>query len=153
MASKVRGLYFEEFNVNDEFHSGFRTVAEEDIDGFAELTGDKNRIHTDPVFASSSIYGERIAHGLLSLSLVSGLAVNTGFARDTAVALRSIEWKFSQAVKIGDTIQASYSVIQKKELAGQQYGLVKFKVIVENQNAERIQSGNWLLLIQKKPSG
>ena len=60
-----RGLYFEEFNVGDTVTSAGRTITEGDIVNFAALSGDWNAIHVDAEFAKGSMFGERIAHGLL----------------------------------------------------------------------------------------
>ena len=69
----MAGLYFEEFSVGQKFNTVGRTVSEGDIFNFAGLTGDFNQIHTDAAFAAKTQFGQRIAHALLSLSLVTGL--------------------------------------------------------------------------------
>ncbi|MBI4241201.1 MAG: acyl dehydratase, partial [Candidatus Rokubacteria bacterium] len=65
--------YFEEIQVGEEYLSPGRTVTEADIVIFAGLSGDYNVLHTDAEFMKSSIFGERIAHGLLGLGIQSGL--------------------------------------------------------------------------------
>src|SRR5207247_4536347 len=57
--------YFDEIEVGEEFESPGRTVTETDIVLFAGLSGDYNVLHTDAEFMKKSIFGERIAHGLL----------------------------------------------------------------------------------------
>ena len=99
-----RGLYFEEFNVGDTVTSAGRTITEADIVSFAALSGDWNAIHVDAEFARSQMFGERIAHGLLGLSIASGLAVRLGFIEDTVIAFMGLDWKFRAPIKIGDTI-------------------------------------------------
>src|SRR5512139_2530917 len=99
-----RGLYFEEFNVGDVANTQGRTITEADIVNFAMLSGDWNTIHTDVEYAKQTMFGERIAHGMLGLSIATGLAVQLGFINETVIAFRSIEWKFSAPMKIGDTI-------------------------------------------------
>ena len=149
MKNKGKGRKFSGFSVGDVFQSGERKIKESDLINFAELTGDKNRIHVDPVFAAESIYGQRVAHGLLGLSVIGGLAVETGFTKDTAIALRNVEWKFRKAVFIGDTIRAEFKVSDKKDLPGQEYGFIKFQVTALNQKDEKVQTGSWTLLILK----
>jgi acyl dehydratase len=73
-----RGRYFEEFQVGDRLRTRARTITEGDIVTFAGVSGDFNSIHTDEVYATQSGFGRRVAHGLLGLSIVSGLAVRTG---------------------------------------------------------------------------
>jgi 3-hydroxybutyryl-CoA dehydratase len=149
MEYKSRGLYFEDFKVGEEFVSAKRTITEHDIEEFAGLTGDYNPIHTDTVFAENSIFGERVAHGLLGLSIVSGLAARLGFTEETNIAWRSIKWKFKLPIKIMDTIQASYKVGRKKDL-GENSGAINFVVKVTNQNGQIVQTGSWLILIKKR---
>jgi len=69
-----RGRYFEEMTVGDTVKSPGRTITETDIMLFAGPTGDYNPLHTDAEYAKTTIYGKRIAHGLLGLSVASGLA-------------------------------------------------------------------------------
>ena len=74
----MAGLYFEEFSVGQKVTTVGRTISEADIFNFAGLTGDFNQIHTDAAFASKTQFGQRIAHGLLGLSIATGLIMRTG---------------------------------------------------------------------------
>src|SRR3954447_1047320 len=99
-----RGLYFEEFVVGDEAATPSRTITETDIVQFAGLSSDWNPLHTDAEFAAATPFGQRIAHGLLGLSIASGLMARLGHIDGTAIAFRGIEeWKFSKPIYIGDT--------------------------------------------------
>ena len=70
--------FFDEIEVGEESESPGRTVTEADIVLFAGLSGDYNILHTDAEFMKSSIFGERIAHGLLGLAIQSGLFTRAG---------------------------------------------------------------------------
>ena len=83
----VAGLYFEEFSVGDSITSQGRTVTEADIVNFAMLSGDWNPLHTDAEIAKSTVFGERIAHGMLVLSMATGLADRMGFINGTAILI------------------------------------------------------------------
>jgi acyl dehydratase len=103
------GLYFEEFSVEQKVVTEKRTITENDIMTFATLSGDDNRIHTDPEFSKTTIFGKQIAHGLLGLSIASGLAWQTGIMDGTVMAFREVnEWKFVKPVFIGETQVATY---------------------------------------------
>src|SRR5690606_28818837 len=92
--ARPTGLYFEEFQVGDEVTSTGRTITETDIVNFAALSGDWNLIHTDAEYSRDHPFGQRVAHGLLILSIASGLAVRMNFLEGTTLAFRSIsEWK------------------------------------------------------------
>jgi 3-hydroxybutyryl-CoA dehydratase len=142
------GRYFEEFEVGESIETPARTITEADVVTFAGLSGDYNPLHTDAEFAKETMFGERVAHGLLGLSVVSGLAWRTGFMEGTADALISVETKFRNPVKFGDTIRARFEVKQKKEMRRMGGGFVTFSVVVLNQRDETIQKGEWMVLIR-----
>ena len=96
--------YFDEIEVGEEYESPGRTVTEADIVLFAGVSGDYNILHTDAEFMKSSIFGERIAHGLLGLSIQSGL-LSRGMQAYAALGQTGIRWKFKNPIKIGDTIR------------------------------------------------
>ena len=148
-----RGLYFEEFNVDDTVTSAARTITEADIVSFAALSGDWNAIHVDAEYAKSGMFGERIAHGLLGLSVASGLAVQLGFIEGTVIAFMGIDWKFRGAIKIGDTIHVRAQIAEKKPMPRLGGGLVTFNVEVLNQRGETTQKGTWSMLLKMKPVG
>jgi 3-hydroxybutyryl-CoA dehydratase len=147
-----RGLYFEEFNVGDTVSSAARTITEADIVGFAALSGDWNAIHVDAEFAKGSMFGERIAHGLLGLSIASGLAVRLGFIEDTVIAFMGLDWKFRAPIKIGDTIHMLAQIAEKKPMPRLGGGLVTLNVEVLNQRGETTQKGTWSMLMKLKPA-
>ena len=148
-----RGLYFEEFNVGDTVTSAGRTITEGDIVNFAALSGDWNAIHVDAEYAKNGMFGERIAHGLLGLSIASGLAVQLGFIENTVLAFRGVNWTFSGPIKIGDTIRTRAQIAEKKPMPRLGGGLVTFSVEVLNQRGEMTQKGTWSMLIKMKPIG
>lgn len=147
----VRGLYFEQFEIDMEITSQGRTITEADISAFAGLSGDHNQIHTDEVYASNTIFGQRVAHGLLVTSIVSGLAVQTGFMEGTVIAFREIsQWKFSHPVFIGDTITVVIKVTQTKKMSRLNGGAVTFSLDVYNQNNSVVQRGEWVILFKSQ---
>jgi acyl dehydratase len=149
--TRPQGYYFEEFEIGHVIESAARTITETDVVLFAGLSGDYNQLHTDAEFAKGTLFGERVAHGLLGLSIASGLASRLGFIEGTAQAFRELAWKFSGPIKIGDTIRARFEVRQKKETRRLGGGLVTFDVAVLNQRDEVVQKGTWKALIQSAP--
>ncbi len=145
------GRYFEEFEIGESIETPARTITEADVVTFAGLSGDYNPLHTDAEFAKETMFGERVAHGLLGLSIVSGLAWRTGFMEGTADALISVETKFRNPVKFGDTIRARFEVKQKKAMKRMGGGFVTFSIVVLNQRDETIQKGDWTVLIRSAP--
>ncbi len=148
-----RGLYFEEFEVGQQIITPARTVTENDIVTFAGLSGDFNAIHTDAEFSRTTPYGQRIAHGLLGLSIASGLAMRTGFMEGTVMAFREInEWKFTRPIMIGDTIHVIINVIETKAMPRLGGGLIVINLDVKNQREETTMKGAWTALMAGRPA-
>jgi 3-hydroxybutyryl-CoA dehydratase len=143
-----RSLYFEEFEVGQSITSVGRTITETDIVNFAGITGDWTQMHTNAEYAAQHPFGQRVAHGLLGLSIASAMAVRLGFVEDTVLAFREIgEWKFSLPIFIGDTIHIRATVTDTKPLRRLGGGQVTFKVEVLNQRGQIVQRGTWGLLV------
>ena len=144
--AKPRGLYFEEFEIGDQVEGVGRTITETDVVNFAGISADWNLIHTDAEYSAKGMFGQRVAHGLLILSIASGQAVRLGFMEDTILAFRGLEWKFQRPVFIGDTIRLRVTVEEKKDMRRIGGGLVIFKMEVINQKNEVCQRGTWEIL-------
>ena len=151
---KPRGLYFEEFQPAQKIITAGRTVTEADVVNFAGLSGDYNQMHVDEAYSQKTTFGKRVAHGLLVVSIVSGLAVQTGVMEGTVMAFREInEWKFARPVFFGDTVHAVLEVREKKELRRIGGGSVTIELDVINQNDEVVMKGVWVVLIATRPNG
>ena len=146
--ARPRGLYFEEFQPGDSVESVGRTVTEADIVNFAGLSGDYNLIHTDAEYSKGQLFGQRVAHGLLVLSIASGLAVRLGFMDDTVMAFRGLEWKFTAPVFAGDTIRVRVTIEEVKPIARLGGGQVAIKMEVLNQRNEVVNRGVWQVLLK-----
>ncbi len=148
----MAGLYFEEFSVGQSVTTLSRTVGEDAINTFAGLTGDYNQIHTDAEFAKAAPFGQRIAHGLLGMSIGVGLIMRTGMLEGTVLAFREIEeWKFVKPVFIGDTIHAVLVIKETKALPRIGGGALIAEVEIRNQKEEVLQKGTLNLLMLSKP--
>jgi acyl dehydratase len=117
---------------------------------FAALTGDYNRIHTDAEYMKSSIFGERIAHGLLGLSLVNGLKYRTDYDSDGVLAFLGLTWKFSGPIRFGDTIHAVIRIAAKRETSKPDRGIMIQSIQVFNQRGEVIQEGEFTSMIKRR---
>ncbi len=147
-----RGRYFEEFEVGQKIMTVGRTVTENDIVTFAGLSGDYNQIHTDVEYSKATTYGQRIAHGLLGISIASGLAMRTGILENTVIFFREINnWKFIKSIFIGDTIHVEMEVVETKALPRIGGGSVVITLDVKKQSGETVMKGNWTVLVMSKP--
>jgi len=149
---KPSGRYFEEFREGEEFVTASRTVTEADIVTFAGLSGDYNQLHTDEEFAKQTVFGGRIAHGFLGLSISSGLTDRLKHLEGTAMAFLGLTWKFTGPIKIGDTIKVRQVVSEKKETSKKDRGVIVFDMKILNQRGESVQEGQQSIMVRRRPS-
>jgi acyl dehydratase len=140
--------FWEEIEVGEQYESPGRTVTEADIVLFAGLSGDYNVLHTDAEFMKTSIFGERIAHGLLGLAIQSGLLARA-MPPYATIGFGSLRWKFKAPIKIGDTIRVRARVVSKKETKPDR-GLVVLERTVLNQRDEVVQEGATDLVVERR---
>jgi 3-hydroxybutyryl-CoA dehydratase len=148
----MAGLYFEEFNVGQKITTLGRTISESDIMTFAGLSGDYNQIHTDAEYSKTTMFGQRISHGILGLAIASGLAMRTGIMDGTVMAFREInDWKFIKPIFIGDTVRAELNITEAKALPRIGGGSISLLVEIKNQSGDVCQRGTWTMLVASKP--
>jgi acyl dehydratase len=142
--------YFEEIQVGSEYVSPGRTVTEADIVAFAGLSGDYNVLHTDAEFMRTSIFGERIAHGLLGLAIQSGLGTRAMARPFATIAFLGLRWRFKGPIKIGDTIKVRIKVSDKRETSKPDRGIVVLQRSVTNQRGEVVQEGETEIMVERQ---
>lgn len=146
----MTSLYYEDFKVGQEFLTKRRTVTEADITIFAGLSGDHSPIHTDELFAKETPFGTRIAQGALGLSIATGLIVQMGLTEETALALLEITCKFTDAIRIGDTVHVRQVVEEKRETSKPGRGIVTIRYDLINQNGKVALTGVEKLMIKTR---
>lgn len=145
--------FLEDWKVGETFITKGKTVGESDVNMFAGLTGDHHQNHTDARYMKDSIFGERIAHGLLGLAIAHGLMIQLNIITDNSIALLGIEdWKFHKAIRFGDTIYVKVTVQDIIfSRSKQDRGVLKLFFEVMNQEDELVQSGCKVLMMKRKP--
>ena len=146
----MNALYYEDFHTGQEFITKARTVTEADIVNFAALSWDTNPLHTDREFAAGTIFGERIAHGLLGIVIHSGLSQMLGIMEGTLLAFLGMTWEFLGPIFIGDTIHVIQRVKEMRETSKPDRGLITFEKELVNQRGEIVQKGTTTVLMAKK---
>ena len=101
------GTFFEDLQVGQTASLG-KTISEADIPMYAAVSTDTNPIHLDAEAAKASIFGERIAHGMLSAGLISAV-LGTRLPGPGSLYMRQ-SLRFAAPVKIGDTVTATVTV-------------------------------------------
>jgi 3-hydroxybutyryl-CoA dehydratase len=132
MTTKGKSIY--ELKVGDSAQIS-KTITEEVINDFAKVTGDFNPLHLDQGYAEKTIFKGRIAHGLLSVGLLSSILGNILPGHGTIYL--SQEVKFLAPVRIGDTITARVEVI---ELVPEK-NRAKFRTTCMNQDGKIVVDG------------
>lgn len=117
-----------------------KTISEFDIYQFAGITGDFNPMHIDEEFADTTIFEDRIAHGLLTGSFISTV-LGMKLPGPNSIYL-SQSFKFTAPVKVGDTIKAIVEVIEKRD----DKRLIKLKTQVWNQRKQMVVDGEALVM-------
>jgi acyl dehydratase len=123
---------FDALTVGDRFRSGERAINETDVMVFSALSGDWHPQHSDAEWAASSPFGERIAHGMLVLSLAVGLVP---FDPERVLALRRItDVVFKRPVRLGERISVACELGALRPI-DERAGLVDFNWSVSNQES------------------
>jgi acyl dehydratase len=147
----MTGFYYEDYQIGQKMTTRARTITEADIVQFGSLTGDFNPMHFDAEYMKTHMIGQRIAHGLLTVSYAAGQAYQLGFMEKTVLAFREMNMKFSVPVFIGDTIHVEIEVKELKDAARMGGGLVTFGVKIIKQDGATVQKGEWVVLVAARP--
>lgn len=115
---------FDDLREGDAFSTPSRAVTEADVVGFAALTGDWHPQHTDARWAAAGPFGERIAHGMLVVSLAVG---SVPFDPRRVVALRRVsDLVFKRPVRLGDPIRVEGAIAELRPV-DESTGLVSWR--------------------------
>ncbi|MBU6388115.1 MAG: MaoC family dehydratase N-terminal domain-containing protein [Planctomycetes bacterium] len=148
MITNAAGLCFEDLQVGDSWHSDTRTIEQTDIEQFANLTGDRDRLHIDQEFASRGPFGRTVAHGLLGMSILAGLS-STAPSVQTAALVDVQNWNFSKPIFPGDSVYAVTQIVELKA-HGRRHGQVSWYRKLVNQKGEKVQEGTLVTLVMRR---
>ncbi len=121
-----------------------KTVTETDIVMFAGVSGDFNPVHVCDEYAKKTLFGSRIAHGVIVLGLISAAMTKL----PGLVIFLSASDKFLAPVRIGDTITATGEVVTVRK----DKGIVTLKTSGTNQKGETVVEGEWTVRLYEAPS-
>jgi oxepin-CoA hydrolase/3-oxo-5,6-dehydrosuberyl-CoA semialdehyde dehydrogenase len=138
---------FEQLHIGDTLHTGSRQVTLDDIDHFAEFTGDNFYAHTDEEAAMKNpFFDGRVAHGYLIVSFAAGLFVDPDFGPVLAnYGLDDL--RFAKPVNYGDTLKVRLTCKQKTLREDSGYGEVRWDTEVTNQHDEIVASYDVLTMV------
>lgn len=148
----MAGMYFEEFEVGQEFkHPLTRTVTEMDNTMFSLLTLNPQPLHIDAHFSEKTEFGQRIFNSLYTLGIMIGMTVYDTTLGTTVANLGMSEVTFPKPVFHGDTLRTETKVLSRRESKSRpNAGLVEFQHNCLNQNGEIVATCKRMAMMRKK---
>ena len=146
------GVFFEGFSVGDRYATLGRTVSEYEILSFVTLAG-----FTEPLFMDveyirrESVFGNRVAPGVLTFALAEGLALQTGIFHGTGLALLSYDVRVVAPVVAGDTIRVEIEVRDKRETRRSDRKMMTFGHRMLNQQDEMVLKTTVARMVKRAP--
>lgn len=141
----------EDFEKGQKTTTPGKTITEADVVNFASLSGDWNELHTNAEYMKDSPFGERIAHGLLTVSIASGLTNRTERSPNVVAFLGIDNLRFLNPVFIGDTIKVESEVLEARPSESREgVGVLRTKNTVKNQKDEDVATWETSVMIERK---
>ena len=147
----MAGLYFEEFNVGQEYHHEFsRTVTEMDNTMFSLLTQNPQPLHLDAHFSEKTEFGQRLFNSLYTLGIMIGMSVYDTTLGTTVGNLGMSDVRFPKPVFHGDTLRSRTTVVSKRlSKSRADVGLVEFEHHCLNQRGETVATCRRMAMIHR----
>lgn len=142
--SEVQHLYFEDLEVG-QTASSTKTVSDEDIRRFAEITGDTNPVHLDDAYANTTDFGGRIAHGMLSAGLISA-AIGTHLPGPGSIYLNQ-SLKFRLPIRPGDEVETRVTITDMNER--RRWVTLSTECFVDG---KRVTQGEAVVMVERRPT-
>jgi 3-hydroxybutyryl-CoA dehydratase len=143
----------EDFKVGGKAVSLGRTVTEADIVMFAGISGDWSELHTNAEYMKNSPFGQRIAHGMLTLSIASGMSLRMRRRPpvEPLAFLGMDNVRFTAPVFIGDTIRVESEILEARPSKSRpETGILKLKNTVKNQRDEAVATWEMALMVSTR---
>ena len=147
-------VYYEDFQIGQEWTTPSRTITEGDLTMFAMLSGDWDEIHTSEHYAQkASAYKTRIVHGMFGMAIIEGLKKRIpAFAETRYIASLEYVWKFTGPLMINDTVHLKIRIAEMRESKSKRdRGIIKESVQMLNHRGEVVQEGVHSLMIWRRP--
>jgi acyl dehydratase len=146
--------YFEDLPVGTELHTSARTITEGLVELYAGVSGDFSYVHTDAERAERGLFGERVAHGLLTLSVLQGLMWQTRYDLETGMA--TLAWndvRFPAPVRFGDTVRGVFTIREARASRSRpDAGIVVESCRLVNQRDEDVLMAEHVLMLRRRPA-
>lgn len=145
------GKFIEEFEIGEKAVSPGRTITETDVVMFSWVSGDTNQAHTDAEFSKNTPFGQRLAHGALGISVITGMSHRIGQLDGTGIAFLGIdEWRFHAPVFIGETVHLRTTVLEARVSSKPDRGVLKRRMELVKQDGTIVQSGIFSTMVRAR---
>lgn len=149
-----RQKYGDDFKVGEIYSTPRITVTETHVVSWAGLTGDFYPLHMDKVYAETTQFGERLAHGPMIFALSVGLVAQAGFGGDSAVAWLGVDnMRMLAPVMIGDTISVRVEIKDQKTTRDPRRGVQTWLYTVFNQRGDPVMSFDYTMMFRLRGAG
>lgn len=153
-ASLSERHYLEDYELGEVFVSPARTITETDVVMFASVTGDWHPLHTDATYARTTPFGERIAHGMLTMSIGMVLVLRLGqnlYLPKHFIAMSGIDGlRFTAPVRLGDTIH-SVNRVAALDVKDATRGILQYESEILNQDNKTVVCWTSRMLVSRRP--
>ncbi len=132
--------YWEDYNIGEKFEGPGRTISEATIETMAALSGHTMFLFWDEERCRDTVFGGRIAPGLMTVLVMDGLEEQSGvWDEETVIALAGIDGaRIKAPLRAGDTIRTETEIVDKKETKNPERGLIFHKNVCRNQRGEEV---------------
>jgi len=142
--SNLEPVKFDDYEVGDSAKFT-KTITEDDVMKFAEVSGDYNPLHTDPEFAKTQMFGEQVAHGVISVGLISAVLGMELFGPGILYGEQSV--RFIKPVYFGDELTAVATVKEKYTKKDGKLKFIRCTTQVFNQEEEMVTDGEAVVMV------
>jgi acyl dehydratase len=145
--------WWEDYAADWSLKTGRRTVTEFDILSFVTLIGMNEALFMDAEYiANDTPFGRRIAPGALVFSYAEGLVIQTGHLHTAAIAFLGAEMKMQAPVYLGDTIDVTVTLAERRETSKPDRGLVTTRNTVRNQSGDAVLEYLATRMLRRRPA-
>lgn len=142
--SNLEPVKFDDYEIGDSARFT-KTITEEDVMKFAEVSGDYNPLHVDPEFAKTQMFGEQVAHGVISVGLISAVLGMELFGPGILYGEQSV--RFIKPVYFGDELTAVATVKEKYTKKEGKLKFIRCTTQVFNQEEEMVTDGEAVVMV------
>lgn len=144
--------YFEDLEVGEVFITPTRTITEADVLAYGGVSGDFEELHFSHEFAKTTVFGRRVAQGLLGLVILDGLKTRTTLISSVhTTASLGWSWRFSKPLHIGSTVHGRIVIARKRLTSSNLQGILYCDAELLDEHDEVIQAGEHQLMVSCRP--